>query len=128
MAANAAELAALQHMLASYWGHFAHAHSVRLRHALFARFAWLGVLFHISPHGQLTPRWVLQGTTLSEQVAWLRQQWPRAVCVVQKGCEWLRFAPLRVPDGSRVRATQTGWLKHGTRRREITDFYFKEIT
>jgi RNA-directed DNA polymerase len=126
--ASAEQLAQLQHMLASYWGHFAHAHSVRLRHALFARYSWLRALFHINPAGHMTPRWVLQGTTLTEQVVWLRQQWPHAVCEVQKGFEWLHFAPLQAPDGSRVRAAQTGWLKHGTRRREITDFYFKEIT
>ncbi len=125
---SAQQLAQLQHVLASYWGHFAHAHSVRLSHALFARYGWLRALFHINPAGQIAPRWVLQGTTLAEQVAWLRQQWPHAVCEVQKGFEWLRFAPLQTPDGSRVQAVQTGWLKHGTRRREITDFYFKEIT
>ncbi len=126
--ANAQQLTQLQHMLASYWGHFAHAHSVRLRHALFARYGWLRALFHINPTGHIAPRWVLQGATLAEQVVWLRQQWPHAVCEVQKGFEWLRFAPLQTPDGSRVRAAQTGWLKHGTRRREITDFHFKEIT
>lgn len=122
-------LAHLQHLLASYWGHFAHARSVRLRHALVQRFAWLQALFHINPAGDLSPRWVLQGSTLAEQVAWLRSQWPHAVCSVQKGFETLRFAPLQTPDGSRVHAVQTGWLRHGTRRREITHFqFFTEIT
>lgn len=125
--ASAQQLAQLQHMLASYWGHFAHAHSVRLRHALFARFAWLRTLFHINPAGHIAPRWVLQGTTLAEQVHWLRQQWPHAVCEVQKGFEVLRFEPLNTADGSRVRAVQTGYLQHGTRRREITDISFKEF-
>jgi RNA-directed DNA polymerase len=117
-------LAHLQHLLASYWGHFAHARSVRLRHALVLRFAWLRALFHINPAGDLSPRWVLQGSTLAQQVAWLREQWPHAQCSVQKGCQTLRFAPLQTPDGSRVHAVQTGWLRHGTRRREITQFYF----
>lgn len=122
-------LAHLQHVLASYWGHFAHARSVRLRHALVQRFAWLQALFHINPAGDLSPRWVLQDTTLAEQAAWLRSQWPHAVCSVQKGFETLRFAPLQTPDGSRVHAVQTGWLRHGTRRREITHFQiFTEIT
>lgn len=44
-------LAHLQHLLASYWGHFAHARSVRLRHALVRRFGWLRGLFHINPAG-----------------------------------------------------------------------------
>ncbi len=126
--ASAQQLRVLQNMLASYWGHFAHAHSVRLRHALFARYGWLRVLFRINPAGHIVPRWVLQGTTLAEQVAWLRHQWPHAVCEVQKGFEWLRFAPLHTPDCTKVRAAQTGWLKHGRRRREMTDFFFKEFT
>lgn len=117
-------MAHLQHLLASYWGHFARAHSVRLRHALVQRFGWLRALFHINPAGDIAPRWVLQGTTLSEQVAWLRSQWPHAACSVQKGCATMRFAPLQAPDGSRVHARQTGWLRHGTRRREITKFLF----
>lgn len=116
-------LAALQAFLGSYWGHFAHAHSVRLRHALFARFAWLGALFSLSPAGALAPRWVLQGATLAQQVAWLRAQWPQAVCCVQKGCQTLRFAPFGPPNGSRVHARQTGYLRHGGRRREINQIY-----
>ena len=117
--ASAADLGHLQHLLASYWGHFSHANSVRLRHALVQRFAWLRALFAINPAAELTPRWVLQGETLARQVEWLRQQWPHAVCEVQKGMETLRFGPLVAADGSRVCAMQTGWLRHGTRRREI---------
>ena len=84
--AVAADLAALQALLASYWGHFKHAHSVRLRHALRARFSWLSVLFQHDKMGDLHPRWVLQGDTLANQVAWLRQQWPQSQCWVQRGC------------------------------------------
>lgn len=117
--AEPAALDRLRALLASYWGHFSHARSVRLRQALFGRFEWLRALFHLTQAGALVPRWVLQGETLAHQVDWLRAQWPGAVCEVQKGCEVLRFAPLGSPDGSRVRAEQTGWLRHGTRRREI---------
>ncbi len=114
----------MQYLLASYWGHFAHARSVRLRHALVQRFGWLRALLYINPAGDLAPRWVLQGTTLAQQITWLRSQWPHAVCSVQKGFETLRFAPMQQPDCSRVHAQQTGWLRHGTRRREITRFHF----
>lgn len=124
--ASAADLGHLQHLLASYWGHFSHANSVRLRHALVQRFGWLRALFAINPAGELTPRWVLQGETLPKQVQWLRQQWPHAVCEVQKGIDTLRFGPLAAPDGSRVCAMQTGWLRHGTRRREIERWFIPE--
>jgi Reverse transcriptase (RNA-dependent DNA polymerase) len=121
--AGAPALEQLRAVLASYWGHFAHARSVRLRRALFARFEWLGALFYINPAGDLSARWVLQGETLARQTQWLREQWPAAVCELQKGFETLRFAPLKpgaAPEGCRVRAEQTGWLRHGSRRREIS--------
>ncbi len=37
----------LQALLGSYWGHFCHANSVRLRHALFKRFNWLHNFFQL---------------------------------------------------------------------------------
>lgn len=122
ISASASSLAQLQAMLASYWGHFSHAHSVKLRHALFQRFDWLNALFRIDLAGAIVPRWVLQGVTLSEQIQCLREEWSHAVCEVQKGFETLCFAPLKTGDGSRVQAEQTGWLRHGVRRREITRF------
>lgn len=92
--AQTTDLSHLQHLLASYWGHFSHARSVRLRHALVRRFAWLQALFAINPAGDLTPRWVLQGHSYSSQVQWLH-----AECVVQRGWQWLRYPPLQTPDG-----------------------------
>jgi hypothetical protein len=65
-------------------GVFAHVNSARLRHNLFARFDWLQGLFHISPEGVLRPRWVLQGATWAQQVAWMRDQWPHAACRCKK--------------------------------------------
>jgi RNA-directed DNA polymerase len=119
--ASAPALAQLQATVGSYWGHFAHAQSARLCHGLWQRFACLQQAFACLPSGQLRPRWVLQGTTLAEQVQWLRQQWPEAHCVVQKGYEWLHYPPLQQGTSvCTVRAEQTGWLRHGTRRREIT--------
>lgn len=51
-----------------------------------------------------------------------------AACSEQKGYETLRFASPQTPDVSRVHARQTGWLRHGTSRREITHFQiFTEI-
>jgi hypothetical protein len=70
--ASAVALAHLQSMRGRYWGHFAHANSVRLRRALFERFSWLKALFTLSPAGDLHARWVLQGETFAAQVAALQ--------------------------------------------------------
>jgi hypothetical protein len=134
-----AALAHLQAMLGSYWGHFAHAQSVRLRHALFEQFAWLKTLFVLHPDGQLSPRWVLQGVSFSGQAAALQAEWPQAQCLIQKGNRWLLLsqpgqefnaqATHRLTAGLRrqgiayVCANQTGWLRHGTRRRAVQAWF-----
>ncbi len=136
MHANTAALVHLQSMLGSYWGHFAHANSVRLRRVLFARFAWLKALFALSPKGELHARWVLQGETFAAQAAALQAQWPGAQCQIQKGYQWvdLPMAPPATPHSlvttqpARLRAVQTGWLRHGTRRREITQWFIPHAT
>lgn len=136
MHANAAALEHLQSMLGSYWGHFAHAHSVRLRSALFERFAWLKALFALSPAGELHARWVLQGETFAAQAAALQAQWPGALCQIQKGYQLIALQPIlsqpavlsQRPQPARVRAVQTGWLRHGTRRREITHWFIPHST
>ena len=122
-----AALAQLQAMLGSYWGHFAHANSVRLRRAIFERFAWLKILFHLAPDGAIHPRWVLQGETFSAQVAALQSEWPDADGQIEKGWQMLPVPPQRPSPSlvrrARVQAKQTGWLRHGTRRREITRWF-----
>lgn len=53
----------LQALLGSYWGHFEHADSVRLRQGLFAKFVWLADYFELYEDGSkqtCTPaRWVV---------------------------------------------------------------------
>jgi hypothetical protein len=110
----------LRAMLASYWGHFSHAQSVRLRRLIFSRFAWLPVLFALDTTGALTARWVLNGVTFAQQCEWLRAQWPQALCSVQKGYACVVLGATNDPSSARIDAVQTGWLQHGTRRREIT--------
>jgi hypothetical protein len=133
-------LAHLQAVLGSYWGHFAHAQSVRLRCALFEQFAWLKLLFILRPDGQLNPRWVLQGATFASQVATLRAGWPQVQCLIQKGNRWLLLAQpgLELDESAAARLTaslrrqgiayicanQTGWLRHGTRRREVREWFY----
>ena len=148
--ADAPALQALQAMLGSYWGHFKHADSVRLRRALFARFAWLAQLFELAADGGIAPRWVLQGETCARQAEVFVQTWPAARCLLQRGCLWYDLsagsdrrcctgamrhaltagtvaallADLRRRGMPYLRADQTGWLKHGTRRREIVEWFF----
>lgn len=134
--ASAVALAQLQSMLGSYWGHFAHATSVRLRHALFEHFAWLKALFNLSSAGELHARWVLQGETFAAQVAALQAEWPAAQCQIQKGYQLIELPPLQpaklpaiaTATPQRVRALQTGWLRHGTRRREIAHWFIPHST
>ena len=76
-------LAHSQAMLGSYWGHFAHAQSVRLRRALFEQFARLKSLFVLHPDGQLGPRWALQDVTFAGQASVLQAGWPQAVSIFQ---------------------------------------------
>jgi len=132
-------LAHLQAMLGSYWGHFAHAQSGRLRHALFEQFDWLKSLFVLHPDGQLSPRWMLQAATFSGQVAALKTEWTQAQCLIQKGNRWLLLsqpeqkfdkqathrltASLRRQGLAYVCANQTGWLRHGIRRREVQEWF-----
>ena len=56
-----ADVQQLQALLGSYWGHFAHANSVRLRQQIFGQMPWLTPFFDLNPDGSLhlnTPaRW-----------------------------------------------------------------------
>jgi len=129
----------LQAMLGSYWGHFAHAQSVRLRRAIFDQFDWLKSLFVLLPDGQISQRWVLQGATFGAQAASLKSAWPQAQHLIQKGNRWLWLsqpgqefnaqsiqrltASLRRQGVAYVCANQTGWLRHGTRRREVQAWF-----
>ncbi len=47
------QFAQLQALLGSYWGHFAHANSVRLRQQLFAQMPWLHEFFSLADDGSL---------------------------------------------------------------------------
>jgi hypothetical protein len=50
---RASDFAQLQALIASYWGHFAHANSVRLRQQLFERMPWLSQYFELQADGAL---------------------------------------------------------------------------
>ncbi len=50
---RAQDFAQLQALLGSYWGHFSHANSVRLRFSLFAHMPWLHQYFSLMPDASL---------------------------------------------------------------------------
>lgn len=140
--ATAQDLAQLQAMLSSYWGHFAHANSVRLRQNLFKQFHWLTVLFSLSVRAELLPRWVLSGVTFAQQHEAMQIGAPKVKCFIQRGYRFYLFRkclpawdyrPEQMPALLRYLrrigiaycvAKQTGWLRHGTRRREVCEWFF----
>jgi hypothetical protein len=75
----------LQATLASYLGHFQHAHSVRLLQRLWRRFNWLAQLFHRQAY-PLIPRWQApQITSFRSQWLYFVQQWPGHLILIQLG-------------------------------------------
>lgn len=144
---NTPELVRLRAVVASYWGHFAHANSVRLRRRLWVEFPALSLLYAMAPDGSLQPRWIVQGVTLSQQIQAVRQAWPCATVLIQEGNRFSVWYPwqdgrnpalkARIRDKQTGRvlthyrttrqpyvvAVQTGWLRHGTRRREVREWW-----
>jgi hypothetical protein len=75
----------LQATLASYLGHFQHAHSERLLQRLERRFPWLAQLFHRQAF-LLTPRWQAQGaSSFRSQWSYFVRQWPGHLILIQLG-------------------------------------------
>ncbi len=81
----------LRAVLSSYWGHFEHASSYRLRHALFAKHAWLTWLFLDAQ--QLTPRWQpMNASRFYTQHTFFSVQYPVQYVLVQKGNQLCFFS------------------------------------
>lgn len=61
---SAKQFAQLQAMVGSYWGHFSHANSYRLKQSLFLRHPWLAAYFELVPDGGLQvcmpARWLVR--------------------------------------------------------------------
>jgi hypothetical protein len=91
-------LAQLRAVLASYWGHFQHANSVRLRAAIFRHYPWLALLFDST----LQPRWQPPPhprISYKSQLRFFRRHYPLADFRVQRGLEQDKF----YFDSSRVK-------------------------
>lgn len=133
--------------LASYWGHFNHAHSYRLKQAFFHRYPWLHWLFHNAI--TLAPRW--QPTNVSSfrsQCRYFSRAYPGLRLLIQKGKEFVeldagtdvessprslgklrgRRSILRRQGISHCFIAEEGYLKGGLKRRTMRLCWWPERT
>lgn len=90
------QLPLIRSVLVSYWGHFKHASSYRLRQSLLAEFPWLMALFSFETE---TPAVIClpDGHRFSGyhgQVKVIRRYYPLAHVRIQRGIDWDQFSPL----------------------------------
>jgi hypothetical protein len=79
----------LRATLASYCGHFRHAHARRLVQSLLGRRPWLRLLFDSLPGPRLAPRWEPRGiASLGGQWRALRRRFRPARLLIQVGWRW----------------------------------------
>ena len=102
-------------------------------------------MFHLQADGELHPRWVLDGIYWRQQLAFLQAGYAGAVAVLEKGCWWVcvsnqqsstLISPSTVAQSTQVFrrekvpyvvAAQTGWLRHGLRRREVQEWFVHAV-
>jgi hypothetical protein len=79
----------LRATLASYFGHFRHAHAGRAAERILQRRPWLGALFDVLPGPRLLPRWEPRGiASLRGQWRALRKRFRPGVTLLQVGKRW----------------------------------------
>jgi len=105
---------AVQSSVASYFGHFRHAHSARLQREIFVRHGWLTPLLKTFGDGQLQridrPA---QVSSLASQWRYFRRCYPGYVLMMQVGNRWECAAPQggEIPRAYRlVHIQRTGML------------------
>ena len=75
----------LQAVIASYMGHFSHAHHYRLVEKVLVRFGWLNLLFHHSEQ-RLHPQWEPKRVnSLYQQWHWFQNHYPGFWVLMQVG-------------------------------------------
>ena len=83
----------LQAILASYWGHFRHADSYRLRQGIFRDFPWLHLFFRDPV--DLRPRWQpILVSSLASLWRYFEREFPACLLIVQCGRQLLLNAEL----------------------------------
>ncbi len=127
---SASDREQLQSVLASYVGHFSHAHSHSLLSAIFRRYPWLNLLYRCKGL-HLLPRWEPRSVSgYRSQINWFRLQYPNAILSVQRGTETDIFKPgvINHQDNSLltgrfyvelVDIKEQGYLKGGLKRRVL---------
>ena len=80
----------LHAMLASYWGHMAHARSRNARTQVFQRHPWLAHWLHASPETGTLHRIdrPAHAPTLARQWHWFARRYPGYILLVQVGNQW----------------------------------------
>lgn len=127
----------LRATLASYWGHFRHADTARLRGACFRRYPWLGLLFD----EQLQPRWEPPAASIvgyRSQLHFFGKHYPHAELLVQRGTERDVFppaepmppalGPMAAPGVAavvRAMIRERGHLKNGLKRRCVERLFIQ---
>jgi len=137
----------LRAVVASYLGHFAHAHSAKLLLSIRQQFPWLDILFAFSAEAmRATPRWQGKGFThFAQQQDFFKGQFSSAAINIQCGYTERIFPamPLRHPVLSQrhpaldvgshysmrdtvsyVRVQEHGYLKSGIKHRVANQFIF----
>lgn len=129
---SAANRQQLQSTLASYLGHFRHAHSRSLISALFRWYPWLSLLY-VQRDMQLLPRWEPPAATRYQmQQSWFRRHFARAQVRIQRGTDMDMLKPLHtgevacvkgaiplVHSVSQVTVREQGYLRCGLKRRVL---------
>lgn len=107
----------LRATVASYWGHLAHARAHKARRRLCQAFPWLRLWFARPEHAD--PVWRTPPKTLSslqQQLAWWRTQFPKATLRVQQG---LGRVVLPGEPQQQVWVHEAGLLDSGLRQRVV---------
>ncbi|GHY06892.1 hypothetical protein FXE50_07530 [Vibrio cholerae] len=125
----------LRATLASYWGHFNHANTRRLKNWFFQRFAWLSALYRCEIN--LTPRWQPHHVTTSDQqVAYFKRHYMVPCLLLQKGNQVIELhcgavypinhINLRLQQAQQqgqAYALVTGYLRSGLKRRVLRQLW-----
>lgn len=127
----------LRATLASYWGHFNHANTRRLKNWFFQRFAWLTALYrceiNLTPRRQ--PHHVI---TFKQQVAYFKHHYSVPCLLIQKGNQVIelhsgavhpinhinqRLQQAQQQGQAYALVTEQGYLRSGLKRRVLRQLW-----
>ena len=152
--ASQKQLKELQAQLASYYGHFSHAHSAKCVFNIYSDFPWLKYLFLTKYRKDLNKNWKLcqcwqdlSCYSLNQQLRNISKQYPKAWIIASCGSRyWLlkpdtvnnRIEYLSVKSWQRVKyqlikrklpylfLKEHAYLRHGARKRYISEWYLPQ--